>query len=186
MVKNLPAMQETRVQSLGWEDPLEKEMATTLVFLPGESHGQRSLAGYSPRGRKESDTTEATVHARTYIMADPSTRAPTASAAHLLMHTANSHLTTLENDLKYTSLPCFLQLIRHYFLNLTKPYLFIALSSLSGMSSQVCFCLLLLSKTVYLLGWLQGMRRFNCHAAIPSHYIQDMCTHLPVPQMKDK
>ena len=32
----------------------------TLVFLPGESHGQRSMASYSPRGRKESDTTEAT------------------------------------------------------------------------------------------------------------------------------
>ena len=119
-------------------------------------------------------------------MAGPSTWAPTASAAHLLKHTASSHLTTLENDLKYTSLPCFLQLIRHYFLNLTKPYLFIALSSLSGMSSQVCFCLLLFSKAVYLLGWLQGMRWFNCHAAIPSHHIQDTCTHLPVPQMKDK
>ena len=57
-VKNLPAMQEIWVQSLGWEDPLEKEMATYSVFLPGEPHGQRSLAGYSPRGCKESDTTE--------------------------------------------------------------------------------------------------------------------------------
>ena len=37
---------------LGWEDPLEKEMATTPVFLPGESHRQRSLVGYSPWGRK--------------------------------------------------------------------------------------------------------------------------------------
>ena len=142
--------------------------------------------GYSPWDCKESDATEATVHARTYVMADPSTRAPTASAAHLLKHTANSHLTTLENGLKYTSLPCFLLPIRHYFLNLTKAYLFIALSSLSGMSSQVCVCLLLLSKAVYLLGWLQGMRWFNCQAAVPSHYVQDMCTHLPVPQMKDK
>ena len=44
MVKNLPAMQETQVQFLGWEDPLEKGMAKpTSVFLPGESHGQRSL-----------------------------------------------------------------------------------------------------------------------------------------------
>ena len=42
-VKHLPAVQETRVRSLGWEDPLEKEMATTTVFLPGKSHGQRSL-----------------------------------------------------------------------------------------------------------------------------------------------
>ena len=47
MVKNLPAMQETQVQFLGQEDPLEKEMATP-VFLPGKSHEQRSLAGYSP------------------------------------------------------------------------------------------------------------------------------------------
>ena len=60
MVKNPPAMQETQVQSLGGEDPLEKEMATTQVFLPGEFHGQRNLAGYSPRGHKESDMTEAT------------------------------------------------------------------------------------------------------------------------------
>ena len=57
MVKNLPAMQETCVQSLGQEDPLEKEM-TTPIFLPEEFHGQKSLAGYSPWGRKESDMTE--------------------------------------------------------------------------------------------------------------------------------
>ena len=57
-VKNLPAKQETQVRSLGWEDPLEKEMASTPVFLPGESYGQRSLVGYSPRGHKESDRTE--------------------------------------------------------------------------------------------------------------------------------
>ena len=36
------------VQSLGQEDPLEKEMAPTPVFLPGESYGHRSLVGYSP------------------------------------------------------------------------------------------------------------------------------------------
>ena len=46
------------VQSLGQEDPLEKEMAPTPVFLPGKSHGQQSLADYSPGGCKESDTTE--------------------------------------------------------------------------------------------------------------------------------
>ena len=44
--------QETRVRSLGWEDPLVKETATTPVFLPGESHGQRSLVAYSPWGCK--------------------------------------------------------------------------------------------------------------------------------------
>ena len=37
---------------------LEKEMTTTPVFLPGKLHGQRSLAGYSPWGLKESDMTE--------------------------------------------------------------------------------------------------------------------------------
>ena len=54
----LPAMWEIWVRSLGQEDPLEKEMATHSVLLPGESHAGRSLAGYSPWGRKESDTTE--------------------------------------------------------------------------------------------------------------------------------
>ena len=51
-------MQDTWVRALGWEDPLEKEMASTPVLLPGKSHGQRSLVGYSLWGRKESDTTE--------------------------------------------------------------------------------------------------------------------------------
>ena len=50
-------MQEIRVQSLVWEDPLE-EMADTPVFLPGEFRGQRSLAGYSPWSLKESDMTK--------------------------------------------------------------------------------------------------------------------------------
>ena len=58
MVKNLPAMQETRVRFLGWEDPLEKKWLPTPVFLPGEFHRQRSLEGYSPWGCKESDTME--------------------------------------------------------------------------------------------------------------------------------
>ena len=57
MVKNLPAMKETWIQSLGQENLLEKGMAT-LVFLPGEFHGMRSLAGYSPWGCRESDMTE--------------------------------------------------------------------------------------------------------------------------------
>ena len=57
-VKHLPTLWETQVRALGWEDPLEKEMATTPVLLPGQSHGLRSVAGYSPRGLKEMDTTE--------------------------------------------------------------------------------------------------------------------------------
>ena len=58
MVKNLTIMQETQVQSLGWEDPLEKGMATHSSILPGEFHGQKSLVGYSPWDCKELDTTE--------------------------------------------------------------------------------------------------------------------------------
>ena len=58
MVKNLPAIQETWVQSLGWEDPWRRERLPTPVFLPGESHEQRNLGGYSPWGRKELDVTE--------------------------------------------------------------------------------------------------------------------------------
>ena len=51
MVTNLPANAgdiEMQARSLGWEDPLEEEIEPTPVFLPGESHGQRSLADYSP------------------------------------------------------------------------------------------------------------------------------------------
>ena len=48
MVKNLLAVRETQIQSLDWEDHLEKEMATHSNILPGEFHGPRSVAGYSP------------------------------------------------------------------------------------------------------------------------------------------
>ena len=56
--KSLRAMQETWVRSLGKEDPLEKEMATHSSILAWRIHGQRSLVGYSPWGRKEWDMTE--------------------------------------------------------------------------------------------------------------------------------
>ena len=79
MIKSLPAVQETWVQSLGKEDLLEKGMLPLLqqeyywsgvplpspgegngypLFLPGEFHGQRSLVGYSPGSHKELDITE--------------------------------------------------------------------------------------------------------------------------------
>ena len=64
VAKNLPAMQEVQVQSLSREDPLathsRRKWLPTPVFLPGESHRQRSLVGYSPWGRKEWETTERT------------------------------------------------------------------------------------------------------------------------------
>ena len=60
MVKNLPAIWETWVSSLGQEDPLEKGMATHSGVLAWRISwtGQRRLAGYSPWGHKESDVTE--------------------------------------------------------------------------------------------------------------------------------
>ena len=47
MVKKLPVVQEMQVQSLGWEDPLEREMATHSSLLAWKTHGQRSLVGFS-------------------------------------------------------------------------------------------------------------------------------------------
>ena len=59
MVKNPSAMQETWVLSLGWEDPLEKGLAThSSILCLKNPHGQRSLEGHSSWGRKESDTAE--------------------------------------------------------------------------------------------------------------------------------
>ena len=59
-------LQEMQVQSLGREDPLEgQKWQPTLVFLPRESHGQRSLAGYSPPSGKDLDTTEQLTHTHT-------------------------------------------------------------------------------------------------------------------------
>ena len=59
-----------RVQSLGLEDPLEEGMKPIPVFSPGESHGQRSLADYSPWGHRELDTTvELSTHTCTDLRA---------------------------------------------------------------------------------------------------------------------
>ena len=59
------ACQCTKLKTFGFDPwiqkiPLRRKWQPIPVFLPGESHGHRSLAGYSPRGCKESDTTEAT------------------------------------------------------------------------------------------------------------------------------
>ena len=68
-VKNLPAVQETWVQSLGQEDLLEKELATYSSIFAWKFHRKRSLAGYGPWGCKESDMTEhecANIHTHTH------------------------------------------------------------------------------------------------------------------------
>ena len=64
MVKSLPAMWQTRVWSLGQEDPWRRQ--PTPVFLPGESYGWCSLTGYSPWGLKESEMTEQLSHTHTH------------------------------------------------------------------------------------------------------------------------
>ena len=58
MVKNLPAMQETQVQSWVRKSPWRREWLPTPVFLPGEFHGQTSLVSCSPWDHKEVDMTE--------------------------------------------------------------------------------------------------------------------------------
>ena len=58
MVKNQPALQETGFDPWVGKIPWGRAWQPTLAFLPGESHGQRSLVGYSPWGHKESDTTD--------------------------------------------------------------------------------------------------------------------------------
>ena len=77
-VKNLPAMQETWVQNLDWKNKTKqnktwtgkilwrREWRPTPVFLPGDSHGQRSLAGDSPLGHEELYMTE--MRAYTHVM----------------------------------------------------------------------------------------------------------------------
>ena len=57
-LKRLPAMWETWVRSLGWEDPLEKEMATHSSVLAWRIPWTEELGGLQSMGRKESDTTE--------------------------------------------------------------------------------------------------------------------------------
>ena len=58
LVKKPPAMRETWVLFLGWEDPLEEDMATHSSILAWNPQGQRNPVGYSPWSHKESDTTE--------------------------------------------------------------------------------------------------------------------------------
>ena len=70
MVKNLPARQETRVRSLGWEVPLEKGIAihSSILSWRIKFHGQRSLVGYSLWGGKESDTTEQPTQSQSHVL----------------------------------------------------------------------------------------------------------------------
>ena len=62
MVKDSPANVGDMSSIPGLRRSPERKWQPTLVFLPGKVHGQRSLVGYSPRGHKESDTTEQSTH----------------------------------------------------------------------------------------------------------------------------
>ena len=62
MVKNLPAMQETRVRPLGWEDPLDEEMATHSSIRAWRIPWTKEPGGHSQWGHKESDTAEQLTH----------------------------------------------------------------------------------------------------------------------------
>ena len=68
MVKNLPAMQETCVWSLGWEVPLEKGMTIHSSILAWRIPWTEKPGGYSPWGHKESDTTERLTHTHTHML----------------------------------------------------------------------------------------------------------------------
>ena len=67
MVKNLPAIQETQVKSLGREDPMEEETAIHSSILTWRIPWTESLVGYSPWGHKELDATERLTHTYTHI-----------------------------------------------------------------------------------------------------------------------
>ena len=67
-LKRLPARRETRGHPWAGKIPWRRKWQPTPVFLPGESHGRKSLVGYSPWGCKESDVTEATEHTHTIII----------------------------------------------------------------------------------------------------------------------
>jgi len=64
IVKNLPVMQETGFNPWVRKIPWKRKWQPTPVFLPGQFHEQRSMAGYSPWGRKESDTTKQLTHCK--------------------------------------------------------------------------------------------------------------------------
>ena len=85
VVKNLPAMRRPRYYPWLGKIPWRRKWQPTLIFLPGESHGQRSLVGHSPKVHKESDRTEGTEHACTHMSnstCDPKDYSPPGSSGH--------------------------------------------------------------------------------------------------------
>ena len=112
-VKRLPTVQETRVRSLGREDPPGEGNGNPLQYSSGKSHGRmRSLVGNSPWGHKESDTTE-----RLHILLSSAVFPPEASKAENTCPMCSY----LDNQLLYFSLGSSIfypPVILHYFLDL--------------------------------------------------------------------
>ena len=76
MVKHLPAMWETWVWSLGWEDPWRRKWHPTPVLLPGKSHGWRSLVGCSPWGHRVGHNWATSVFQGSYWVGEPTGTPP--------------------------------------------------------------------------------------------------------------
>ena len=124
--KNLPAVQETQVQFLGWEDPLEKEMQPTPVSLPWKSHGHRSLVRCSLWGRKELGTTEWLTLISTYTIQGFLKKSLNLSRLKKLSKYLNKHWYLQKQDIK---------------IKIKKKKLFFkACKHCSYMTRKLCFC----------------------------------------------
>ena len=96
-VKKQPGKRETQVWSLGQEDALEKGRATPAVFLSGESHGQRTLEGNSPRSHRESEMTEQLTQQEYTCLIHTHTHTHTPKCTHIHIKPNNVNVKMLTN-----------------------------------------------------------------------------------------
>ena len=108
-LKRLPEMWETWVQFLGWEDPLEKEMATHSSILAWRIPWTEELGGLQPTGRKELDMTER-LHFHFLSYSDPTTlaslhflryRSPASGSLHKLLPFLRMYLFPAHSDIRF-------------------------------------------------------------------------------------
>ena len=140
-VKSLPAVQETWVRSLTWEDPLEKKWQPTPAFLPGEFHGQRSLVGCSPWGHKESDTTERQTlcHTNNVLLCTWRLMVYLHSCVHCVTELTNPNQKNTHVDLSNLNARSkqFTRILLHVFRK--KPFVFRSMQAVGGSTVWVCF-----------------------------------------------
>ena len=129
-VKNLLAVQETWVWSLVRKILLRREWQPTPVFLPWESHGQRSLAGCSPWGHKELDMTEWL--STDFLLEPPSGPSPCPIPPGCHRSLECRSLSYIAYSLWLSILPIVMYISQCYSLNLSNP-------RLPLLFSQVCF-----------------------------------------------